>query len=136
KKRINSGHVGFNLGPRINAAGRLDNANKVIELLTTTSLKKAKSIAESLNKLNTRRRTVEEAVRDSCISQILEDKQYFTRFSFALYGVDYHLGVIGIAAQRVVEKFYRPVAVMGPGEALIGKEVVPVIKGSVRGIKG
>ena len=133
--KFGAGHVAFNLGPRINAAGRLGDANEVIELLTTDDSLKAKSIAERIDRLNEKRKAIEEEVRLQCIERILTEKLTDSA-AFALYGKTFHVGVIGIAAQRIVEQFYRPTAVMAPGEVTIRGKAVPVIKGSVRSVKG
>lgn len=134
--RFGSGHVSFNIGPRINAAGRLDDANQVVTLLTTRSSKKAKTIAQRINRLNDQRRLVENQVRESCIASLNRQGDPSSLAALSVYGEQYHLGVIGIAAQRLVEEFYRPAAVMGPGKMKIGQEEKSVIKGSVRGIRG
>ncbi len=134
--RFGSGHISFNIGPRINAAGRLDDANQVVTLLTTKSSKKAKTIAQRMNRLNDQRRLVENQVRESCIAKLKRQGDPSERSALTVYGEQYHLGVIGIAAQRLVEEFYRPAAVMGPGQVKQGEKVTDVIKGSVRGIRG
>lgn len=130
KKRFGCSHVSFGLGPRINAAGRLDDPGQVFELLTTKSPSKAKTIAAKLNRLNQERKSIEETVRQHCLETI-ECEAMHDEPAFAMYGDDYHSGVIGIVAQRLVEQFHKPAAVMAPGEA--GENV---IKGSVRSIRG
>ncbi len=130
KKRFGCSHVSFGLGPRINAAGRLDDPGQVFELLTTGSSGKAKAIASKLNRLNSERKTIEEAVRQSCLDEI-EESRLYEGPAFAMYGDDYHSGVIGIVAQRLVEQYHKPAAVMGPGEDGAG-----IVKGSVRSIRG
>ena len=136
EKRISAGHVGFGLGPRINAAGRLGDAQDAFDLLTTSDTTRATRIASAIDRLNSTRRGVEEEVRLSCLSQLEEDSILLEKPALALYGEEYHLGVIGIVAQRLVELFYRPVAVMAPGTVQIGGVDKPVVKGSVRSIKG
>lgn len=133
--KFGAGHVAFNLGPRINAAGRLGDANDVIELLTTADSLKAKTIAERIDRLNEKRKAIEEDVRSQCVEQILSGG-LADQPAFALFGETFHVGVIGIAAQRVVDQFYRPAAVMAPGETTIRGKTVKIIKGSVRSIRG
>ncbi|MCB0346522.1 MAG: single-stranded-DNA-specific exonuclease RecJ [Bdellovibrionales bacterium] len=130
KKRFGCSHVSFGLGPRINAAGRLDDPGQVFELLTTGSQGKAKAIATKLNRLNAERKNIEEAVRQNCLDKI-EKQGLAESAAFAMFGEDYHSGVIGIVAQRLVEQYHKPSAVMGPGED--GEDIV---KGSVRSIRG
>lgn len=133
-KRLNAGHLSFALGPRINASGRLDHAGKALELLSTSDSLRAKKLAEHLNKLNTQRRGIEERVKKACLAELGDAVEHVP--AYAVYGEDFHLGVIGLAAQRLVENFYRPAAVMGPGEAIVKGEKRQVVKGSVRTIKG
>ncbi|MCB0322799.1 MAG: single-stranded-DNA-specific exonuclease RecJ [Bdellovibrionales bacterium] len=135
-KRFGSGHVSFGLGPRINAAGRLGDANDVVTLLTTKDSKRARTVVEAIDSLNDRRRLIEGQVRDACISSLTEQGFSEDVPGIAIYGESFHLGVLGIAAQRLVEEFYRPAAVMGPGEMVLDGKRVKVIKGSVRGIRG
>ncbi|MBP9838108.1 MAG: single-stranded-DNA-specific exonuclease RecJ [Proteobacteria bacterium] len=135
-KRLTTYHVGFNIGPRINAAGRLGDANQVFTLLTTEDSIKAKAIAESLDRLNDKRRQVEENVKEDCLIKVGSDPQLMSKSAFAIYGEDYHLGVIGIVAQRLVEQFKKPAAIMAPGEMIVRGEVKKVIKGSIRSVKG
>jgi single-stranded-DNA-specific exonuclease len=135
KKRFSSGHVSFAIGPRINAAGRLEDPNQVFELLITKSSTRAKTIAKKIDRLNKQRRAIEESVRQDCMRYV-NDKGLRDAPAFAIYGEDYHAGVIGIVAQRLIEQFHRPSTVMTLGEAKVGQDVIPVVKGSVRSIKG
>ncbi len=136
KPRFGAGHISFAIGPRINAAGRLDDASQVGELLTTSNSGKAKSLAESIDRLNKRRRSIEEEVRISCIDSLHKEPHLLEAPAIALFQEDFHLGVIGIAAQRLVEEFHKPAAVMALGDAVIDGKEVKVVKGSVRSIKG
>lgn len=135
-KKVTAGHVSFGIGPRINAAGRLDDARLVFELLTTTSSNRAKTLAERINRLNQERKGVEEEVRLACLEMVASDPRWQSRSALALFADSFHPGVIGIVAQRLVEQYYKPVAVMAPGEVTQGNETLAVIKGSVRSIAG
>jgi single-stranded-DNA-specific exonuclease len=135
--RFGSGHVAFALGPRINAAGRLAEAADVIHLLTTDDSIRAKAIASTIDRLNDRRREVEESVKNSCLRLLAAEERLRQRAAFAIFGEEYHIGVIGIVAQRLVEQFHRPAAIMAPGEMLSSTgERRAVIKGSVRSVTG
>lgn len=134
--RFGCGHIAFGLGPRINAAGRLEDAALAATLLTTTDTTRAKKLAESIDRLNSQRKTVEEEVRERCISLLLKDVARLDAAAFAVYQEDFHLGVLGIAAQRLVEEFHKPAAVMGMSEVEIGGKTIRVAKGSVRSIEG
>ena len=124
---VTAGQVGFQLGPRINAAGRMDAAIKVIELLTTESPEVALRIAQELDAHNRERRAMEAEVLQTALEQagkVIERRRY----SLILSGEGWHPGVLGIVASRVVEKFHRPTIVLGfqGGEG----------KGSARSIRG
>ena len=135
-KNFSAGHISFAIGPRINAAGRLDDAGEVFELLTTKDRAKAQAIAEQINRYNSERKSIEDQVRLSCLDAIQAEPALLTGQAFAIFGEDFHAGVIGIVAQRLVEQYYRPAAVMAPGEAVIGGKQVAVAKGSVRSVPG
>lgn len=124
---ISAGHVGFQLGPRINAAGRMDDAVKVVQLLTTDSLDEALRIAQELDKHNHERRAMEARVLDYALAQA-DEALARTPHSLVLSGAGWHPGVLGIVASRVVEKFHRPTVVLGlqNGQG----------KGSARSIRG
>ena len=124
---VTAGQVGFQLGPRINAAGRMDAAIKVIELLTTESPEVALRIAQELDAHNRERRAMEAEVLQTALEQagkVIERRRY----SLVLSGEGWHPGVLGIVASRVVERFHRPTIVLGfqGGEG----------KGSARSIRG
>ncbi len=114
-----AGQVAFRIAPRINAAGRMATANDVIDLFTTEDPERARVLAEQLHHLNQERQEAEAAI----VRQILErcqdcpvtDDQYALVFS----GADWHRGVVGIVASRIVERFHRPTIVLSEegGEA-------------------
>ncbi|HKX49672.1 MAG TPA: single-stranded-DNA-specific exonuclease RecJ, partial [Candidatus Binatia bacterium] len=124
---VTAGQVGFQLGPRINAAGRMDAAIKVIELLTTESSEVALRIAQELDAHNRERRAMEAEVLQTALEQAGNVIQR-RRYSLVLSGEGWHPGVLGIVASRVVERFHRPTIVLGfqEGEG----------KGSARSIRG
>lgn len=123
---VKSHNIGFGFGPRINAAGRMENGAVVVELFTTKDSIRAKKIATQLNKLNTKRQDVEKRIRTKVIKKV--EQQDGLPHGIVAAGEDFHTGVIGIVAQRLVETFYRPSAVMGVDKGSY--------KGSVRGIPG
>lgn len=135
-KRLGSGQVGFAIGPRINAAGRLGEAGEVIELLTTEDEVIAQNLAKKIDSYNKERRLIEEKVKKHCLQEILQRENYQQDMAYAVYGESFHLGVIGIVAQRIVEQFNKPAAVMAMGEVVEGGRAKKIIKGSVRSIEG
>jgi len=102
-------HLGFVIGPRLNAAGRLDHAIDAIKLLVTKSYKLANIISEKLNSLNQRRQVLQENIYRDALSQI---SQYqINRKMFFVWAEDWAEGVIGIVAGKICEEFHRPVLI-------------------------
>jgi single-stranded-DNA-specific exonuclease len=125
---ISAGQVGFQLGPRINAAGRVDYGIKVVELLTTDSQEVALRLAQELDENNRERRALEAEVLAQALLQAETRVSARNCYSLVLAGEGWHPGVLGIVAARIVEKFYRPTVVIGL-EGGAGK-------GSARSIRG
>ena len=119
--------VSFGIGPRLNAAGRMVHGEVVIDLLTTADSTTAQALAESLNRLNARRQEEENRVKDVAVEKVKSLAALPN--GIVVWQADFHTGVIGIVAQRLVELFYRPTVVLGADSE-------GVYKGSVRGIKG
>jgi single-stranded-DNA-specific exonuclease len=110
---ITAGDVGFRIAPRLNAAGRMENARDVIDLLTSSDVSEARAIAERLEKLNRERQRVEENILRE-ITEIMErNPERAKQYSLVLAGEGWHRGVIGIVAQRVVDRYQRPTLIIG-----------------------
>jgi single-stranded-DNA-specific exonuclease len=105
----NARQVGFQLAPRINAAGRMDTAKAAVEMFLTSDPARARELAQQLHDHNTDRRQVEADTRDICESVAVQDGAA----ALVYYGETWHRGVLGIVASRLVERFYRPVFVLG-----------------------
>ena len=105
---LNEGHIGFAIGPRLNALGRLDDANPAVELLTTTDWSRARVLAHSLESYNARRKFLSNQVYESAIAQIAAEPWLLDYAALVLSHSDWHSGVIGIVASRLVEEFGRP----------------------------
>lgn len=118
-------HLGFVLGPRINAGGRLGEPDLGVRLLTTEDAEEARRIAERLDRANAERRVIESAVLDAAVAQV--ESRDKTSLVFAAAG-DWHVGVIGIVASRLVERYRRPAIVAGLADG--------IAKGSGRSIPG
>jgi single-stranded-DNA-specific exonuclease len=112
-KAPSAGDVAFRLAPRLNAAGRMENARDVIDLFTTADESLARAIAERLNRLNQERQRTEEQILNEVVAVMESDPQRAERYSLMFAGEGWHRGVIGIVAQRVVEKYHRPTLVIG-----------------------
>ncbi|HEY6251403.1 MAG TPA: DHH family phosphoesterase, partial [Candidatus Angelobacter sp.] len=107
-RSLNAGDVGFRLGPRINAAGRMDVARDVIELFTCKVPERCREIAEKLNLLNTERQNEEARIIAAIEKQLQEQPELAQKFCVVFDGDGWHRGVVGIVASRVVEKTGRP----------------------------
>jgi single-stranded-DNA-specific exonuclease len=110
---VSAGQVGFQLGPRINAAGRVDYGIKVVELLTTHSNEVALRIAQELDEHNRQRRLLEANVLEQAVDCVEKHGNVAERFSLVLGGEGWHPGVLGIVASRLVERYHRPTVVIG-----------------------
>lgn len=111
-RSLNAGDVGFRLGPRINAAGRMDVARDVIELFTCKVPERCREIAEKLNLLNTERQNEEARILAEIEKQMEEKPELAQKFCVVFDGDGWHRGVVGIVASRVVEKTGRPALVI------------------------
>ncbi|HZJ56478.1 MAG TPA: single-stranded-DNA-specific exonuclease RecJ [Myxococcaceae bacterium] len=122
---VSAGQVGFHLGPRINAAGRLDDATVGLRLLRTPSLAAARELAGKLDEANRERREIERRMLVEAVAQA--EERPGTR-GLVLWAEGWHPGVVGIVAARVVERFHKPTLVIGV-QGGVGK-------GSARSIEG
>ncbi len=115
---VTTGGVGFRLAPRINAAGRMESAREVIELFTTAEPGRAREIAERLDNLNRERQQVEEQTLGEIVAltggppEKPGEPTKNDRYSLVFAREGWHRGVIGIVAQRVVDRYHRPVLVI------------------------
>jgi single-stranded-DNA-specific exonuclease len=104
--------VVFLLGPRINAAGRIDDAKHAVELLITTDVEVAKEKSLLINVKNTERKGHDLSITDEALSLIDNDEELIKRKSTVVFNEHWHKGVIGIVASRLTEKYYRPTIVL------------------------
>ena len=109
KATLGSEDIGFTIGPRLNAAGRLGQAQLGVELLTTDSAERAKALAEYLHELNSSRDSLERGIQKAANKQIQEQFDPVNDPALVLAGHGWHPGVIGIVAGRLAEKHHRPV---------------------------
>lgn len=105
-KKISTGRLSFTVIPRLNAAGRIDDANSVVNLLTTASAARADDIAGWLDRLNTERQQIEENLYQEALEKL---KGRDISSAIILASDTWHQGVNGIVASRIAEQFYRPV---------------------------
>lgn len=126
--RASAFDMGFALGPRLNAAGRLSDMSLGIECLITDDAGRAMNIAQELDRLNRERRSIEADMQEAALLR-LEDFDAGNKASIALFEPDWHQGVIGIVAGRIKERLHRPTIAFARGNE--GE-----LKGSGRSIPG
>ena len=115
---VDTGAIAFRLAPRINAAGRLGHPGAALDLLLTDDDAEAQRLAEELESLNRDRQAVEERILRDAIRQVEEwPEPRRRRLGYVIAVEDWHRGVIGIVASRLVERFHRPVVLVAGGEA-------------------
>src|SRR5919206_1270818 len=101
--------LGFRLGPRINAAGRMDAASAVVELFDTRDFMEARRLAEHLDARNEERKTVQQQIIDLAVAELKDPKDCYVA---VIAGEGWHRGVIGIAASKIAERLNRPCVVL------------------------
>jgi len=129
---LDSFHIGFRLAPMLNAAGRMGHARLAVELLTSESHVRSMQIAEYLKEQNNQRQQCDRKIFKQACEMIVErDLNHPDRKSIVLANENWHTGVIGIVASRIVDKFYRPTIMINAGAAENGSA-----QGSGRSIPG
>ena len=130
--RIVASDMGFAVGPRLNAAGRLDDISRGIQCLLTDDPAQALALAQELEQLNQDRKAIEQGMQQEAlkiVDSLPLDDEYTLPAALCLYQADWHQGVVGLLASRIKEKFHRPVAVFA-------NDKEGILKGSVRSIPG
>ena len=128
-RRITSTDLGFILGPRLNAAGRLDDMSLGIECLLCEDEALARDMAVQLDQLNQDRKAIEQGMQREALAQLKDLPLEDMPFGLCLFEADWHQGVIGILASRMKERYHRPtIAFADAGEG--------VLKGSARSVPG
>ena len=130
-QRVSTSDLGFVVGPRINAAGRLEDISVGIECLLAETLEAACPLAARLDEYNRNRRSIEERMKDQA-QRLLEEHALDgddLPWGLCLFDAEWHQGVIGILASRIKERYLRPVIAFAPGDQ--GE-----LKGSARSIPG
>ncbi|MEO0075728.1 MAG: single-stranded-DNA-specific exonuclease RecJ, partial [candidate division WOR-3 bacterium] len=135
KREISPYEVSFILAPRINAAGRISNAEKVVTLLTTNNRHEAEIIAQQLNQENTQRQVIENQIFEESIKII--EAQNLSKSKIIVLSCDkWHEGVIGIVASKIAERYYRPSILLaikgdrakGSGRSISGFNIYEALK--------
>ena len=102
----------YMIAPRINAAGRMDDARKAVQLFIEQDAEKAKEFAKMLQEDNTERKVADSSITEEALQLIETDKERFSRKSTVVYREHWHKGVVGIVASRLIEHYYRPTVVL------------------------
>ncbi|KVV13207.1 single-stranded-DNA-specific exonuclease RecJ [Flavobacterium sp. TAB 87] len=110
KKTLEITDVVFIIAPRINAAGRIKHGNHAVELLTEFDFEQAQQFASEIEKYNADRKDLDKLITKEALSQIIDNEEE-ERFSTVVFQHDWHKGVIGIVASRLIENYYRPTLV-------------------------
>ena len=126
-KELTISDLVFLIGPRINAAGRLEKASDSVRLLLATNKDHAEKLAASINDLNSKRREFDNAITEEALSMIDADAKMRNAKSTVIFNENWHKGVIGIVASRLTDSYYRPTIVLTRSGNLI--------TGSARSIK-
>jgi single-stranded-DNA-specific exonuclease len=129
KNQVTCGQVGFRLAPRLNAAGRMESAVPGVDLLLNTNLEECAIIADELDAANSERQSIEHCILEQAIAQVDGSGTYPGCRSIVLSSREWHQGVIGIVASRMVERYHRPTILLAIDE--LGNA-----KGSGRSIPG
>jgi len=125
---LNVTNVVFGIGPRINAAGRIDHAHGAVKLLLAKTDEEAQQLGKQVNRLNDERRELDKAITLEALSMIESQEDYENLYSSVLFKDDWHKGVIGIVASRCIEKHYKPTIIFSESN---GK-----LTGSARSVSG
>ena len=110
KEKLSITDVVFIIAPRINAAGRIKHGNYAVELLTEMDLETAETLAAAIEKNNIERKELDQKITQEALAQILENNEE-EHYTSVVYQEDWHKGVIGIVASRLIENYYRPTLV-------------------------
>ncbi|CAG7631487.1 hypothetical protein PAESOLCIP111_03303 [Paenibacillus solanacearum] len=131
-RETNETHIGYSLAPRINASGRLLSADTAVRLLTTEDEQEARRLADELDQLNRERQKIVDEMTKQAVTMVEERTRLTgeTPQAFVLAHEDWNVGVIGIVASKLVDRFYKPAIILG-----IDKET-GMAKGSARSIAG
>lgn len=125
---IKMSSLGFTVSPRINAAGRMDDAKKAVQLFIEKDITQARAIASLLQQDNLDRREADTSITEEALAQIENDPNHTNKKSSVVFESHWHKGVVGIVASRLIEKHYKPTIVLTQsGE---------VIAGSARSVQG
>lgn len=111
-KELHINNLVFMIAPRVNAAGRMDDASKAVQMFVAETYEDALHYAEMLHSDNTDRKEADTTITNEALALIKENKQWHDRKSTVLFQPHWHKGVVGIVASRVIEHYYRPTIIL------------------------
>ncbi len=117
-RRLSISDVVFKLGPRINAAGRIESGNDAVALLVSEDDSLASGMSHNINECNETRKDLDRNITQEALSQIASDEVMQARKTTVLYNPQWHKGVIGIVASRLTESYYRPTVILTQSKGL------------------
>ncbi len=120
-------HIGFTIGPRLNALGRLGDANPIVELLTTRDPSRARVLAAQLEGLNQQRRLLTSQVTQAALAQLKQNPELLEQAALVLHHPEWPAGIIGIVAGRLAERYRKPTLLLTGADP---------IRGSARSVEG
>jgi single-stranded-DNA-specific exonuclease len=126
-RKLSISDLVFLIGPRINAAGRMESGRNSVELLISNNIETAIERAEQINHFNTERRTLDMQITQQAIDSIANDDSFADKKATIVYNPNWHKGVLGIVASRITEHYYRPTIILTQANGLI--------TGSARSVK-
>ena len=128
KSAFTINNVVFVIAPKVNAAGRMDDASKAVHMFIEDDYGKAKELAEILHTDNSERKDADTTITEEALSILMNDVGLQNRNTTVLYQPHWHKGVVGIVASRLIERYHRPTVILTMGESVVG--------GSARSVKG
>ena len=127
-KRLRVSDLVFKIGPRINASGRMVHGSQSVKLLIGEDIVQLDSEANAINDLNTKRKAVDTSIKNEVIEMVKQIPDYEERKSIVLYKDNWHKGVLGIVASRIVDEFYKPTILLAESDG--------ILVGSARSVEG
>jgi single-stranded-DNA-specific exonuclease len=128
EKHFAINNVVFIIAPRVNAAGRMNDASKAVKMFIEDDFVKAKEYAEMLHSDNSDRKDADSSITEEALAMIENDPEMMSRKTTVLFQSHWHKGVVGIVASRLIETYFRPTVVLTLGESIVG--------GSARSVPG
>jgi single-stranded-DNA-specific exonuclease len=111
--------VVFVIAPRVNAAGRIRSGKTAVDWMLSTNEQEIKQLAQEIHDDNTLRRTIDQSITEEALQQIASDKEHPNQFTNLVFQENWHKGVVGIVASRIIESHYRPTIVLTESNGLL-----------------